>query len=189
MIGNNLQKITVKQPQVSIGMPVYNGEKSICKALDSILDQTFTDFELVISDNASTDKTISICREYLKTDNRILYFRQPENCGAQNNLNLVLKEACGEYFMWAACDDFRSRDCLEFYLEHIKGSNAFFSTYNCFDFCDSQYTKHLNPPMLSGKQNEKNEDLLKFSNQMCAHMIYGFQQAHGGTPSNALAKR
>ncbi|MEW5802907.1 MAG: glycosyltransferase family 2 protein [bacterium] len=86
-------------------MPVYNGEKFIREALDSLLAQTFTDFELIISDNASTDRTGMICREYGKNDKRIRYFRQPENKGALFNFNFVLKQADGQYFMWAAHDD------------------------------------------------------------------------------------
>lgn len=92
-------------PQVSIGMPVYNGEKFIREALDSLLAQTFTDFELIISDNASTDGTEAICREYAARDPRIRYVRQSENRGAIANFQFVLDEAVGEYFMWAAADD------------------------------------------------------------------------------------
>jgi glycosyltransferase involved in cell wall biosynthesis len=90
---------------VSIGMPVYNGEKFIEQALDCLLEQTFTDFELIISDNASTDATESICRNYANRDSRIKYFRQDENLGALRNFQFVLDESVGEYFMWAACDD------------------------------------------------------------------------------------
>lgn len=93
------------RPVVSIGMPVYNGEKFIREALDSLLAQTFTDFELIISDNASTDATESICRDYAEEDSRIRYIRQQENLGALPNFQFVLNEAFGEYFMWAACDD------------------------------------------------------------------------------------
>lgn len=92
-------------PQVSIGMPVYNGEPFIREALDSLLAQTFTDFELIISDNASTDGTEAICREYAAKDARIRYVRQVENRGAMPNFQFVLDEALGEYFMWAAADD------------------------------------------------------------------------------------
>lgn len=92
-------------PKVSIGMPVYNGAQFIREALDSLLAQTFTDFELIISDNASTDGTEAICREYAATDRRIRYVRQPENSGAMSNFKFVLNEAVGEYFMWAAHDD------------------------------------------------------------------------------------
>lgn len=93
------------RPVVSIGMPVYNGERFIRDALNSLLAQTFTDFELIISDNASTDATGSICRDYAKQDSRIRYIRQHENLGVLPNFQFVLNEARGEYFMWAACDD------------------------------------------------------------------------------------
>lgn len=97
--------INAKIPCVSIGMPVFNGGKYIREALDSLLAQTFTDFELIISDNASTDGTEAICREYEEKDSRIRYVRQTENRGAAANFRFVLGEARGEYFMWAACDD------------------------------------------------------------------------------------
>jgi glycosyltransferase involved in cell wall biosynthesis len=93
------------EPIVSIGMPVYNAEKFIKEAVDSLLAQTFKDFELIISDNASTDGTEVICREYAEKDPRIRYVRQLENHGAIANFNFVLGEAQGKYFMWAAHDD------------------------------------------------------------------------------------
>ena len=93
------------RPIVSIGMPVYDGERFIEDALDSLLAQTFTDFELIISDNASTDATESICCNYAKRDSRIRYIRQIENLGALRNFQFVLNEANGDYFMWAASDD------------------------------------------------------------------------------------
>ncbi|MDR7898959.1 glycosyltransferase family 2 protein [Thermosynechococcus sp. JY1334] len=97
--------VTKQIPKVSIGMPVYNGEKFIRDALDSLLAQTFTDFELIISDNASTDQTEAICREYAAKDKRIRYVRQAQNLGAAANFKYVLDEARGEYFMGAAADD------------------------------------------------------------------------------------
>jgi glycosyltransferase involved in cell wall biosynthesis len=101
----NITEQSTKTPQVSIGMPVYNGESFIREALDSLLAQTFTDFELIISDNASTDGTEAICREYAAKDDRIRYVRQAENRGGLANFQFVLDEAVGEYFMWAAADD------------------------------------------------------------------------------------
>ncbi len=99
---NQEQKHT---PKVSIGMPVYNGEKFIRQAITSLLAQTFTNFELIISDNASTDGTDAICLEYASKDGRIRYVRQSENRGAPANFQFVLDEAVGAYFMWAAADD------------------------------------------------------------------------------------
>lgn len=92
-------------PRVSIGMPVYNGARYVPEALDSLLGQTFADFELVISDNASTDGTEEVCRAYAARDPRIRYVRQPGNIGAVANFRYVLEQARGEFFMWAAHDD------------------------------------------------------------------------------------
>jgi glycosyltransferase involved in cell wall biosynthesis len=100
-----VEKKDPHSPQVSIGMPVYNGEPFIREALDSLLTQTFTDFELIISDNGSTDATEAICKEYAAKDLRIRYVRHEENRGASANFWFVLNEAVGEYFMWAAADD------------------------------------------------------------------------------------
>jgi glycosyltransferase involved in cell wall biosynthesis len=93
------------KPKMSIGMPIYNGERFLREAMDSLLAQTFSDFELIISDNASTDMTGSICREYAEKDNRIKYIRQHENIGPLANFQFVLDAAVGDYFMWAAADD------------------------------------------------------------------------------------
>jgi len=95
----------MKNKLVSIGMPVFNGGKHIRDALDSLLAQTYRNFELIISDNSSTDETEQICREYEEIDFRIRYIRQPENLGATENFQFVLARAKGEYFMWAAHDD------------------------------------------------------------------------------------
>ena len=86
-------------------MPVYNGAKYIRAAVDSLLAQTFADFELIISDNASTDGTETICREYAARDRRVRYTRQNENYGPFLNFKFVMDKAFGEYFMWAAADD------------------------------------------------------------------------------------
>jgi glycosyltransferase involved in cell wall biosynthesis len=92
-------------PRVSIGLPVYNGENYLTETLDSILAQTFTDFELIISDNASTDGTEAICRKYAAQDARIRYVRNASNLGAARNYNHVFELARGEYFKWNGHDD------------------------------------------------------------------------------------
>ena len=70
-------------PRLSIGLPVYNGEDYLAESLEAMLGQTYEDFELIISDNASTDGTADICRRYAKQDSRIRYIRQPRNLGLQ----------------------------------------------------------------------------------------------------------
>jgi len=94
----------MSSPIVSIGFPVYNGEKSVGRALDSILSQGFEDFELIISDNASTDDTGRICQAYAKRDNRIQYFRNETNIGVSPNHNRVFELSQGKYFAWIAHD-------------------------------------------------------------------------------------
>jgi len=91
--------------KISIGLPVYNGERFLRSKIDSILNQTYTNFELVISDNASTDQTQKICEEYVKKDNRIKYFRQEKNFGVTWNFEFVLKKSNNDYFMWTGVDD------------------------------------------------------------------------------------
>jgi glycosyltransferase involved in cell wall biosynthesis len=100
-------------PRLSVGLPVYNGEKYIDQSIESLLGQSFEDFELIISDNASTDSTADICRRYGKQDSRIRYIRQPRNVGLSPNHNAVLQHSRGEYFKWAASDDLYGRDLLK----------------------------------------------------------------------------
>jgi len=92
-------------PLVSIGMPVYNGAKYIRQALDSLLAQDYAHFELIISDNASTDDTAVICKEFATRDARISYHCNEQNMGPAWNFTRVLEMSAGEYFMWAAHDD------------------------------------------------------------------------------------
>ncbi len=96
----------VTGPLVSIGLPVYNGEPFLEQAINSLLRQTFENFELVISDNASTDRTAAICESHAQRDPRIRYVRQTTNIGAMANFRYVLDQARGRWFMWAAGDDF-----------------------------------------------------------------------------------
>lgn len=99
-------------PRVAIGLPVYNGENYLRHALDGILAQTYTDFELIISDNASTDRTQEICLAYAARDARIRYERANINLGAAKNFNRAFELANSEYFMWAAHDDIMAPELL-----------------------------------------------------------------------------
>lgn len=101
------------RPKVSVGMPAYNAERHLQGALDSILGQTFGDLELIISDNASTDSTEDICREYVSKDPRVRYHRHPKNLGASENYNTVFRRASGIYFKWASSNDLCDPEFLE----------------------------------------------------------------------------
>jgi len=105
------------EPRVSIGLPVFNGEKYLAEALESLLAQTFSDFELIISDNASTDGTEAICKEYASKDYRIRYYKSRKNIGAVGNFNRAFSLSNAEYFKWAAHDDLCARDYLKQCLE------------------------------------------------------------------------
>ena len=105
--------MTVQKDLISIGMPAYNCGAFIKQALDSLSNQTYSRFELIISDDASTDKTSTICKSYAKKDPRILYIRKVKNIGFLKNFNYVLKKAQGKYFMWAGCDDLWDKTYIE----------------------------------------------------------------------------
>ena len=92
-------------PRLSIGIPVFNGQKFLPELLDSLLTQTFGDFEILISDNASSDRTPEICREYAWRDSRIHYIRNKRNLGAIANHNRLFELSTAPLFKWAAHDD------------------------------------------------------------------------------------
>jgi glycosyltransferase involved in cell wall biosynthesis len=107
-------------PTVSIGLPVHNGAEFLRHSLDALLAQTWTDFELIISDNASTDATATICREYAAQDPRIRYVRQLHNIGAAPNHNLVAALARGRYFKWASHDDLYEPELVRLCVEALE---------------------------------------------------------------------
>jgi glycosyltransferase involved in cell wall biosynthesis len=113
------KKHMIQAPKVSIGMPVYNGERYIAAAIESILGQTERDLELIISDNASTDSTESICREFASRDGRIRYLRNETNIGAHPNYNITFHASSGEFFKWAAHDDVLDLSYIERCLEKL----------------------------------------------------------------------
>src|SRR6267143_929234 len=106
-------------PSVSIGLPVYNGERYVRTAIESILNQTLQDWELIICDNASTDGTQAICEDYAARDARLRYLRNPSNIGAANNYRRVVELAQGRYFKWIASDDY----CAPEFLDRCQRAN------------------------------------------------------------------
>ena len=99
-------------PRLSIGLPVYNGENYLAESIEALLGQSYQDFELIISDNASTDGTDGISRRYAKQDSRVRYIRHQRNIGLAPNHNFVFRQSRGEFFKWAASDDLYARDLL-----------------------------------------------------------------------------
>jgi glycosyltransferase involved in cell wall biosynthesis len=92
-------------PRLSVGMPVFNGGELFASALKSVLAQSFDDLEVVVSDNASTDRTEAVARDYARRDRRVRYIRQASTLPAMENFRFVLSQARGDFFFWAAHDD------------------------------------------------------------------------------------
>lgn len=137
---------------VTIGLPVYNGEQNLANALDSILAQTYQDFTLIISDNASTDGTKEICEEYQRRDPRIKYHRNDENIGPLSNFNQLLDMAESQLFMWAAHDDSWEPDFIKELVALLRAETSAVLAFCQFDLVD-----------LSSGKRCKGTDLLRFS--------------------------
>lgn len=111
--------------KITVGLPVYNGANYLAAAIESILAQTYPDFDLLISDNASTDGTEEICRIYARRDRRIRYIRQPKNIGAAANYNLLAWMSETPYFKWAAHDDLLAPEFLAACLNVLDNDPTF----------------------------------------------------------------
>lgn len=125
-----------RTPRVSIGVPVYNGARTLPVALESLLAQTFEDIEIIICDNASTDETEEISRQFASRDARILYHRAAENRGAAPNFNWAVSLARGEYFKWHAADDLIEPTFVEKCVARLDRDHGFvlcYTTRKCVD--------------------------------------------------------
>jgi glycosyltransferase involved in cell wall biosynthesis len=108
--------------RVTIGIPVHNGERHVRASIESVLGQTFTDLQLVIADNASTDATGEICKEYAVADDRVVLWRNPDDLGARRNFHLVFERSQpSEFFKWHGHDDVLEPTFLERCVEHLDG--------------------------------------------------------------------
>ena len=171
------------QPKLSIGLPVYNGEKFLKKCLDSLLAQTFSDFELIISDNASTDNTEAICRTYAAQDQRIRYYRNQTNIGCACNFNRVFELSNSEYFKWAAYDDLHAPDFIEKCMDVLEKDPTYILCHSHTYFIDEQgeflqnYDIKLNTNSLKAHQ--------RFHELLTKHLCY---QMYGVIRSSALKK-
>ncbi len=111
---------TSKKPMVSVGIPVCNGEQYIQESLVCILNQTYSNLEIIISDDNSKDKSYKILKSYATTDSRITLVQQKKRIGPINNFNYVLEKARGEYFVWVAQDDLHDKEFIKALLDHMQ---------------------------------------------------------------------
>jgi len=168
----------VLPPRVSICLPVYNGENYICEAIRSVLDQTFQDLELIISDNASTDGTGDICREAASRDPRIHYFRSDLNRGLAWNHNRTFELARESYVMWINHDDLLAKDyvscCFEV-LEQDPGAVLCFTNSNDIDEKGNLIRKlELQNIGASNSVSERYKNTLRFESRCDA--IFGLMR-------------
>jgi glycosyltransferase involved in cell wall biosynthesis len=144
-------------PRVTIGLPVYNGDAFLAAAIDSLLAQTYRDFELIISDNASTDGTEAICRDRAARDGRICYYRSDTNRGAMWNFNRVVELARGEYFKWAAHDDVHEPTYVERCVAALDGhGDVVLACTKLVDIDDDGARKDVDVPFLRWDSDRPN---------------------------------
>lgn len=116
-------------PLCSIGLPVYNAERHLHQAFDTLLEQTFTDYEIIVSDNCSTDSTLAICERYAEQDDRIKIFVQERNIGASRNWNFVFEKSRGPYFKWVSANDYIAKDLLERCIAELENDDSVVLAY------------------------------------------------------------
>lgn len=126
--------------RISIGLPVYNGEAFVAGAIESVLAQTLRDFELIISDNASMDRTGGICRAYAARETRIRYILQQRNLGAAANFNATLAHATSPYFKWLAHDDTIEPTFLETCVGFLERNPSYVLAAAKATICDADMT-------------------------------------------------
>jgi glycosyltransferase involved in cell wall biosynthesis len=129
-----------KKPRVSVGMPVYNREKYLGATIEAHLNQTFGDFELILTDNASTDRSEDVCRAYAAKDPRVKYFRNPQNLGAAGNYARCFELSSGEYFRWTPSDDLVSPNLLARAVQILDADPTVMVAYGRTKLIDGQGT-------------------------------------------------
>ena len=136
-------------PKVSVGLPVFNGERYLAAALTSALGQTYQDFELIICDNHSNDDTQRICEAYAERDPRVRYYRNPTNIGAGPNFNRTFELAKGEYFRWAAHDDLCAPEYLEDCVRVLDRETSVVLVHSEVEFIDDRgkFLRHYTAPL------------------------------------------
>jgi glycosyltransferase involved in cell wall biosynthesis len=136
-------------PRLTLGLPVYNGERFLAASMDALLAQTFTDFELIISDNGSTDQTGAIARRYESSDPRVRYIHHHRNLGAAFNHNFVIEQARGEFFKWVSDDDLYAPDLLRQCIDALDSRPAIVLAHAWTAFIDDagRITNALDYPL------------------------------------------
>lgn len=123
------------EPLVSIITPVFNSEKTISKTIESVLKQTYNNFEMIIVDDVSEDKTVSIVKKYSKKDERIKLYELEKKGGASAARNLAIQKATGKYIAFLDGDDLWKKDKLEKQVKFMETNKIYFS-YTDYSYID-----------------------------------------------------
>lgn len=169
--------MSCKQPKVSIIVPVYNGERSLSRCIDSILKQQFTEWELLLINDGSTDGSLSVCQEYAKKCENIRVINK-ENEGVSATRNLGIQNAVGEYIQFIDCDDYVAQDYLASMVKSIEEQDA--------DMVIAGYTRHKNGKM---KQNAPGQYVINGIEQLAEQFFSLYNHWYINTPWNKLYKR
>ena len=184
----------IKIPKLSIGLPVFNGEIFLKKRLETIMQQSFIDYELIISDNCSTDNTKKICEEFLKNDSRVKFFSHNKNMLGYWNMNFVLEKSSGEYFVWAAVDDLWDKTFLEKNIKYLENNDEYVGSISkvsrygndikTFEFSNKdniikkkykkirKYFRHFEIFSLNGNYNERIKKFLKNPSALVIYSVF-----------------
>ena len=170
-------------PRISIGLPVFNGSTYLSGAIESVLSQTYAQFELIVCDNASSDSTEEIAKSYAAKDDRIRYFRNRSNVGAAPNFNLAFSYARGEYFNWLAHDDVLAPEFLSRCIEVLDADPSVVLAYSKVTIIDEMgrgvesYIKKL--------PTDSEDCIVRFNSLLQGHKCF---EVFGLMRHNALAK-
>lgn len=170
-------------PRLFIGMPVMNGARFVREAIESLRGQTFRDWSLVVSDNASTDATLQICHEIAAHDPRIEIVQQPSNIGATANFRYVLDRAHAEFFMWAAADDHWGPQFLAKCVQALDASPSLGMAFTGLRNIDATGRVVRNYPdlaTLAGPAGPQTVTRYLLSREICgkANLIYSVYRLH-----------
>jgi len=167
---------------VSVGIPVRNGEKTLSLAIESIINQTYKNLEIIISDNNSSDETEIICKKYIDKDSRITYYRQEMTITAIENFRFVFDKSEGKYFMWSADDDLRTENFVETLLHSFESYPEASIVFSDAIIFDENNRRHVSTD--NGSQGDFDSRGLSFIDKhikqrrsICLH-VYGLINSH-----------
>ncbi len=154
-------------------MPVYNDRDFIEESLESILSQTFRDYHLIISDDASTDGSAEICRKYAEKDPRIQYIKNEENLGISRNMQFLLSQADTEFFMWAGDDDLYDPNFIEFHIDSLKVNPKAVSAFGGCELIDETGNTISKPIMINYGHTDRIKRLKNYIKNSTDYFGYG----------------